>query len=420
MLLRKLFVRQNRELRPSGHREPLRVVIAAAQCGDPLDSLLVDLFRHIDRTRFQPEFHWLGAPHQVPDALAEIAVMRKSATHLPCTPANTLRTIREFSSRRIDAVVALGIDVHSLWSRWAAWCACVPAVISVVAGDRPWFRLGRLNRLTKGCTDAFVGMAESHARYLAIQERLPADKVYVIGNGVDASEFAPRESRATLEWMDVPLHAPVVGTVTPLEPDKNVDLFLRVATLVRIHVPSTRFIISGNGSEHEKLVRIASRWGLADSVHFVDAKECSPDLLSAIDVFLLTSRQATSPVAILRAMACETPVVASRVGFLSDMVQHAETGYLGDPGNAEQIAGYVVRLLRDRSHAAAMGKVARRWVRARASVERMVAGYQDLLAGIYDSKCTQSANSRVNVHDLTHRSIPEPETPEQYTPTARS
>jgi glycosyltransferase involved in cell wall biosynthesis len=86
-------------------------------------------------------------------------------------------------------------------------------------------------------------------------------------------------------------------------------------------------------------------------------------------------------------MASEKPVVATRVGSVPETVLDGKTGYLVNPGDAAGLAARIVELLRNRELAARMGRAAREHVIAHWSVERMVAGYQQLIREIYTDKC---------------------------------
>ena len=112
-----------------------------------------------------------------------------------------------------------------------------------------------------------------------------------------------------------------------------------------------------------------------------------PEVLALLDVVLLTSHSEANPVCLLEAMASEKPVVATRVGSVGETVLEGRTGYLVAPGDWQRMADRVLELLADRARAAAMGRAGREAVIAHWSVDRMVQGYEDLIAGIYAGKC---------------------------------
>ena len=86
-------------------------------------------------------------------------------------------------------------------------------------------------------------------------------------------------------------------------------------------------------------------------------------------------------------MASEKPVVATRVGSVGETVLNGRTGYLVAAGDSREMANRVIELLADRPRAAAMGRAGREHVIAHWSVDRMVRGYEDLIADVYRSKC---------------------------------
>ena len=129
--------------------------------------------------------------------------------------------------------------------------------------------------------------------------------------------------------------------------------------------------------------RSPAELSLGQAVRFLGTRSDVPEVLSLIDVLVLTSHMEANPVSILEAMAAEKPVVATRVGSVSETVLDGATGYLVAPGDADELAARLIELLRDRQRAAVMGRAGREHVLDHWSIERMVAGYEDLLEGIY-------------------------------------
>ena len=137
-------------------------------------------------------------------------------------------------------------------------------------------------------------------------------------------------------------------------------LFLRTAAIVREKIPAARFLIIGEGPERPALERLAGELNLRDAVQFLGNRSDIPELLNALDVFVLTSQMEASPVSIMEAMACGKPVVAPRVGSIDESVIDGITGYLVDPGSSSLAAERILRLLEDPALARRMGRAGTR------------------------------------------------------------
>ena len=123
--------------------------------------------------------------------------------------------------------------------------------------------------------------------------------------------------------------------------------------------------------------------GLADRVRFLGWRPDVADVLQAADVVTLPSRAEGLPLAVLEAMACARPVVATPVGGVPDAVVDEVTGLLIPPDDRHRLAAAILRLLRDRDTAGRMGAAGRRRVEESFSLEGFASGveavYRDLL-----------------------------------------
>ena len=103
----------------------------------------------------------------------------------------------------------------------------------------------------------------------------------------------------------------------------------------------------GDGPDLADASRLARALGVADDVQFLGEQDQVVPLLSAADVFLLPSAQESFGLAALEAMACEVPVVASRVGGLPEVIEDGVNGFLHDPDDLDGMAASTLRLLTD-------------------------------------------------------------------------
>ena len=97
-----------------------------------------------------------------------------------------------------------------------------------------------------------------------------------------------------------------------------------------------RLLMVGDGPDLGEAMQRARALGVGDHVHFLGEQDQVLPLLSVSDVFLLPSAQESFGLAALEAMACEVPVVASRVGGLPEVIAHESSGFLHEPGRSRR------------------------------------------------------------------------------------
>jgi glycosyltransferase involved in cell wall biosynthesis len=209
----------------------------------------------------------------------------------------------------------------------------------------------------------------------------------VIPNGVDTQRFAPfAESASIRQELGIGPTDPIVGIVAALRLEKNHELFLEMAARVRRELPTAKFIVIGDGPCRAALEQRARELEITANVLFLGSRNDVPRVLSAIDVFALTSHIEANPVSILEAMSIGKPVVATDVGSVHETVAEGQTGFLVTPGDAYQFADRVLRLLNDPLRARTMGAAARAAVVDRWSIEAMVSGYERLIERVFARK----------------------------------
>ena len=167
----------------------------------------------------------------------------------------------------------------------------------------------------------------------------------------------------------------IVAHVSNFRPVKRVDAVIDIFDRIRQKVPA-RLLLVGDGPDLSLAYRKARELGITALVHGVGAQEEVVPLLSASDVFLLPSSQESFGLAALEAMACEVPVVASRVGGLPEVIEHGVSGFLHAPEAIDEMAASALALLTDDDLRARIGAAACRRVREEFCVERVVPMYE--------------------------------------------
>lgn len=163
--------------------------------------------------------------------------------------------------------------------------------------------------------------------------------------------------------------------VSNFRPVKRIDAVMEIFDRIRQQVPA-RLLLVGDGPELGTVYRMGRQLGISHLVDAVGAQEEVLPLLSIADVFLLPSSQESFGLAALEAMACEVPVVASRIGGLPEVIEDGLSGYLHDPKDLEGMADSAVALLRDPRRHRTIARAARRRVCEMFCAERVVPLYE--------------------------------------------
>lgn len=234
-----------------------------------------------------------------------------------------------------------------------------------------------LERLMARATDCLVAISPAIRDELLQRHRIGRPGQYrVVPLGFDLAAFAAVDDRARAAArtaLGIAPDAPVVATVGRLTAIKQHRLFLDVVREVAAARPRLIALVAGDGEERPVLEQHARVEGLADRVRFLGWRRDLTTVYGAADVFLLTSRNEGTPVALIEAMAAGVPGVSTDVGGVKDVIDSPGVGVLAPFGDVAALAAGVLRLLDDPARRAAMGVRARQRVIERFSLARLVA-----------------------------------------------
>jgi N-acetyl-alpha-D-glucosaminyl L-malate synthase BshA len=167
----------------------------------------------------------------------------------------------------------------------------------------------------------------------------------------------------------------IVIHVSNFRPVKRAESVVDIFNRIQQKLPA-RLLLVGDGPDLTVAQRWARELGISHLVHAVGAQEEVVPLLSIADVFLLPSAQESFGLAALEAMACEVPVIASRVGGLPEVIEHGVSGFLHPLDAEDEMAESAVALLMDPERHRAVSLAACRRVREEFCVERVVPMYE--------------------------------------------
>jgi glycosyltransferase involved in cell wall biosynthesis len=161
-------------------------------------------------------------------------------------------------------------------------------------------------------------------------------------------------------------------------PQKNHPLLLQAFARGPAADPRARLLLVGTGPLAAQVQAEVKRLGLTDKVHFLGLRSDIPDLLAAMDAFVLSSDWEGAPVALIEAMAAGLPIIATAVGGVAESFQNQKEGILVQPGDAAGIANAMMTLLHSGELRRTMGAAAAVRAREQSDVGKMVRAYEDL------------------------------------------
>lgn len=242
-----------------------------------------------------------------------------------------------------------------------------------------------LRRGVYSLVDKLFAVTRDLQQFHAKQAWISPDRIGVIYNGVDTRRFRPRpELRLNLRAeLGIPADSFVVGGVGRLVPIKDFLTLLRAsASLIRCGV-NAYVLLVGSGPEMPRLQEyIKESAEIADRIFFLGSSDRVPDVLNAMDAFVLASVCEGMSNTLLEAMACGLPSVATSVGGNPEVVEENRTGWLFSPQDINGLAERLSALAARRELRAQLGEAARKRILQSFTLEGMLNRYKDLYCSL--------------------------------------
>lgn len=219
----------------------------------------------------------------------------------------------------------------------ASVCAAARSAIPIVAHVRNPVRLTPLSGALARRVKRFVAVNPTIAASLRVY------KCTFIGDGIEARDASPNRPAELRNGASVP--GKLIGSVGRLDRQKGYEFLIRAAEIVRRKRSDAFFAIAGEGPLRPSLEALVNKLGLSSVVRFLGFREDAQNVASAFDLFICPSLWEGGPTSLLEAMAAGTPVISTSVGIAPEVVVHGKSGWLVEPGNAQQLAGAILRAL---------------------------------------------------------------------------
>ncbi|MCF8078451.1 MAG: glycosyltransferase family 4 protein [Desulfobacterales bacterium] len=300
-------------------------------------------------------------------------------------------TLYRLIKKEKAAIVHTHSSKAGLLGRWAAWLAGAPHIVHTPHGHVFYGHFGSaaswlflmLERITDRITDQTIALTEAERDdYIRFRVSKP-EKLVVIHSGVEIERFktpagAPDALRRSLR---ISKNAAVVGFVGWLLPIKDPLTLLSAMEQVWEKVENAVVVFVGKGELAPVLKKRAEALGAEKKVILTGWRPDIPALMHMFDMFVLPSRNEGMGRVLVEAMAAGKPVIGSRTGGITDLIKHGENGYLFEPGNAAELAKFIIEIAQKPFLRKQMGEKGR-VIAKNYSIERMIQMLDELYTAV--------------------------------------
>ena len=202
----------------------------------------------------------------------------------------------------------------------------------------------------------FVAVSNADAERMVRVEHIPPQKVIVIPNA-----YVPHDDGPDIDLrrdLGLPAGTPLVGTVAEFRAQKALEVLIDAYALCLARVPAAHLVLAGDGPTRGQLERHVAQRGLANRAHFLGTRQDVDAILRSLDVAAMSSDYEGTPLFAYECIANRTPLVATSVGGLPDLIDNGRTGILVERRRPDQLSDALAELLVDANRRAQLAEAA--------------------------------------------------------------
>jgi len=358
---------------------------------------LVALAAGLEPRRWQVGVFCLGGPGPLVEVVRKVdvpceclGVRRRNPVQVIVRLAGSLRRFRPQLVQSFMFHANLAARLAAPW----AGCPWVIGGLRVAERQKHWHLI--MDRLTAPLAVGSVCVSRGVLRFSREVAGLDPARLMVIPNGIDPAPFdaAAPVPRAAIGVPDAAHLALCVGR---LDVQKGLPDLLEAAEGVILQRPDWHLVLAGDGpSRNWLLAQLAERPRLRDNVHWLGRRDDVPSLLKSADVLVHASLWEGMPNAVLEAMAARRPVIGTAVEGTEDLVVPGRTGWLVPPRDVAALCRALIEAADSPEYRHRYGEAGRLRVEQEFSLERTVAAYEHLWAGILGYRLPNTESSRTD------------------------
>jgi glycosyltransferase involved in cell wall biosynthesis len=325
-----------------------------------LEKILTVIVLNLDKNKYNVSVWCLREGGFFVDKLIkagiDVKILRISTSR---NPLSIYKLYRLLKNHKFEIIHTHAYSAGTI-GRMSAFLAGIPVIIShnhsVYDYYNKYYHL--VEWLLSLITDSVICISEVVNRFANETQRINAKKLITIHNGIDdVCAVTEKRSSDLKKELGIPINHSVIGTITHLEEHKGLKYLLEAASLLLQQRNDVNFLIIGDGSLKEELKKLCIDLNLEKKIIFVGELSEILEILSSIDIFVLPSLREGLGLAILEAMACGKPVIATNAGGIPEIVKDGVSGILVPPKNSEALYMAMNELLNDREKREKMGRI---------------------------------------------------------------
>lgn len=364
-----------------------------------------------DQNRF--EFHCLYFYHQPENIVDELEAAGIQVHLIPSSNWGLffqIKPVKNFIRQYRFDIIHAHLPWAGILARFVGRQLAVPIVYTE---HNTWDRYNRLsywgNRLTFKQQDVAVAVSNEVALSMQLNsiwdpyKRGGRLKVRVVQNGVNTDVFKKYQSRNELTQdteyvsrafdkdkikgeLGISSTSKVIGKVAVFRSQKRLWLWVEIAIRIIKKKRDVHFLLVGDGDWGDRIKKQIQDSGFEANFHLVGVKKDVIPYLNLMDIYLSSSEFEGLPIAMLEAMSCEVPVVATRAGGIGEVIQHGRHGFLTGIDEWEDLERYCLQLLENEDLRLEMALFTRQQVVEHFSMEMMVGSLEEIYHQVLKSK----------------------------------
>lgn len=234
-----------------------------------------------------------------------------------------------------------------------------------------------INRLLSWKVDRIITVSNILRHLLNRYEKISLEKIQVVSNGINSKFFTNNYNKAEIKKrFGFNQEDRLIGIVARLYPIKDHRCLFNAFCFLIKEFPEARLLVIGDGPERGRLEQLALDLKIDKKIIFLGNRQDVPDLLSVLDIFVLSSQNEGMSLTLIEAMASSLPIVATNVGGNSELIKDGVNGTLVSSGNPLSLSQAIIQLLNDGPKARRMGNAGRRVFEELYTVNKMVRNYE--------------------------------------------